>query len=62
MNKGIIFAVGAYFLWGISPIYWKLIQKVPTIEIIAHRIVLGFYLCDRCGCYHQRMGGHYEHL
>jgi len=42
MNKGIFYAIGAYFLWGIFPIYWKLIQDVPALEIIAHRIVWAF--------------------
>jgi chloramphenicol-sensitive protein RarD len=39
MNKGNFYAIGAYTLWGIFPIYWKLIQSVPALEIIAHRII-----------------------
>ncbi|MFZ0450663.1 MAG: EamA family transporter RarD [Desulfatiglandaceae bacterium] len=39
MNKGILLAVGAYGLWGLLPIYWKQLQQVPALEIIAHRIV-----------------------
>jgi len=31
--------VGAYGLWGLLPIYWKQLQQVPALEIIAHRIV-----------------------
>ena len=42
MNRGILYAVWAYLLWGIFPIYWKLIQNVPALEIIAHRIVWAF--------------------
>lgn len=42
MNRGILYAVGAYFLWGIFPVYWKLIHVVPAIEIIAHRVVWAF--------------------
>ena len=42
MNKGIIYAIGAYFLWGLFPIYWKLINRVPALEIIAHRVVWAF--------------------
>jgi chloramphenicol-sensitive protein RarD len=42
MNKGILYAIGAYFLWGVFPIYWKLIQDVPALEIIGHRIVWAF--------------------
>ena len=36
---GIASAVGAYTLWGFLPIYWKLIQQIPALEILAHRIV-----------------------
>jgi len=42
MNHGILYAFAAYFLWGIFPIYWKLIHNIPAIEIIAHRIVWAF--------------------
>jgi chloramphenicol-sensitive protein RarD len=42
MNKGTLYAIGAYGLWGIFPIYWKLIQTVPALEIIGHRILWTF--------------------
>ncbi len=34
--------VGAYLLWGILPIYWKLLQNVPPVQILAHRIIWAF--------------------
>ena len=37
--SGILMAVGAYFLWGILPLYWKLLQGVNPMEILAHRII-----------------------
>ncbi len=42
MNKGVIYAIGAYFLWGIFPIYWKTIHSVPAYEIVGHRMVWSF--------------------
>jgi chloramphenicol-sensitive protein RarD len=42
MNRGLLYAFMAYFLWGVFPIYWKQIQYIPAIEIIAHRIVWAF--------------------
>ncbi len=39
MNRGIMAAVGAYGLWGILPIYWKLLQRIPAIEILFHRMI-----------------------
>lgn len=39
---GIIYAIAAYTLWGILPIYWKLIDSVFSMEILANRIVWAF--------------------
>lgn len=38
MNKGIWSGLGAYFIWGFFPIYFKLLQAVPAIQIVAHRL------------------------
>jgi chloramphenicol-sensitive protein RarD len=42
MNKGILYAVGAYLLWGLLPIYWKALQTVPAAQILSHRFVWSF--------------------
>jgi chloramphenicol-sensitive protein RarD len=42
MNKGVWYAIGAYTLWGVFPIYWKLIHSVPALEIIGHRVIWSF--------------------
>ena len=39
MNRGIALGVGAYMLWGFLPIFWKAIDTVDSLEILAHRIV-----------------------
>jgi chloramphenicol-sensitive protein RarD len=44
MNRGILYAIGAYGLWGVFPIYWKLIHSVPALEIIGHRMVWSFVI------------------
>lgn len=36
---GVAFAVGAYLIWGLFPVYFKAVAEVPAIEILAHRIV-----------------------
>lgn len=42
-NKtGIWYGVVAYTLWGILPLYWKLMQAVPPMEILAHRVLWSF--------------------
>lgn len=42
MNKGIIYAILAYGLWGFLPIYWKTIDEVPASQILSHRIIWSF--------------------
>ncbi len=38
-NLGVSYALSAYFLWGLAPIYFKSVQGVPAAEIIIHRII-----------------------
>lgn len=38
-RQGAILAVSAYTMWGLAPIYFKLIQQVPSLEILMHRII-----------------------
>jgi chloramphenicol-sensitive protein RarD len=43
-KKGILYAFGAYFIWGLTPIYWRLIKHVPAIQLIGHRVAWSFIL------------------
>jgi len=43
-KRGLLCAFGAYFIWGLFPIYWKLIQQVPAVQLLGHRIVWSFLL------------------
>jgi chloramphenicol-sensitive protein RarD len=38
-RRGLIYGVLAYFLWGVLPIYFKAIDTVPALDIVAHRIL-----------------------
>ncbi|EJD6475294.1 EamA family transporter RarD [Providencia rettgeri] len=42
-TKGVLCALGAYFIWGVAPIYFKSIQEVPAEEILTHRIIWSFF-------------------
>jgi len=44
MNSGIWYALGAYVLWGLFPIYWKWLHHVPATQVIGHRIGWSFIL------------------
>lgn len=39
---GLFCGAMSYMLWGVLPIYWKVIDMVPAYEILAHRIVWSF--------------------
>lgn len=39
---GTAYGFSAYLIWGISPIYWKLFNGMPALEIITHRVVWSF--------------------
>ena len=39
---GLVNAVSAYLIWGLSPIYFKTLKAVPAFEILMHRMVWSF--------------------
>lgn len=41
-STGVVYGVSAYLIWGLSPVYWKVLQSIPALEIICHRIVWSF--------------------
>ena len=38
-SKGVLLALGAFLIWGICPLYFKLLTHVPPGEILSHRII-----------------------
>jgi chloramphenicol-sensitive protein RarD len=38
-RNGVVSAISAYLLWGLAPIYFKLIATVSSDEIMVHRII-----------------------
>lgn len=38
-REGYLFGVGAYLIWGLFPIYWKLLRPATPMELLAHRVV-----------------------
>ncbi|MDO8304153.1 EamA family transporter RarD [Herminiimonas sp.] len=39
MGTGILFAALAFSMWGLFPIYFKIVAMVPAVEMIAHRVL-----------------------
>ena len=41
-SGGFVLGLGAYGLWGILPIYFKLLKAIPALDIVAHRVLWSF--------------------
>lgn len=41
-NKGYFYAIGSFVIWGVFPIYWKLLEHFDPIELTAYRIIWSF--------------------
>ncbi len=44
MKKGVWFALAAYIIWGLFPVYWKWLHQVPAVQLLGHRIVWSFVI------------------
>ncbi|MBO1002119.1 EamA family transporter RarD [Pseudogracilibacillus auburnensis] len=42
IKRGITFGVSAYFIWGLLPMYWKLLEETRADAVLAHRIIWSF--------------------
>ena len=38
-RSGLWMAAAAFMLWGFMPLYWHLLKAVPSLQIVAHRVV-----------------------
>lgn len=36
---GVLLAVGAYTIWGLLPLYLRLLRDVPALQVLAHRVL-----------------------
>ena len=38
-QKGIAFALSTFFMWGVFPVYFKLLADIGAVQVLAHRIL-----------------------
>jgi len=38
-RQGLWFAIASFVLWGLMPLYWHFLKVVPSLQIVAHRVV-----------------------
>jgi chloramphenicol-sensitive protein RarD len=44
MNKGILYGLSSYLMWGVFPVYFKLLYDVPPLQILGHRVAWSLVL------------------
>ena len=44
MNRGIFFGLGAYVWWGFTPVYWKQLDHIPSLDVTCFRMLWTFIL------------------
>ncbi|ALN59808.1 rarD protein [Lysobacter enzymogenes] len=50
-RRGLWIAVASFVLWGLMPLYWHLLNSVPSLMIVAHRIVWSTLLVSAWLCW-----------
>lgn len=43
-RNGLLLGIGAYFLWGVLPLYIHLLKDVPALQVLAHRVLWSLVL------------------
>ena len=38
-HLGVIYALGAYLIWGFVPVYFKYLEFIPVYEMLSHRVI-----------------------
>lgn len=38
-----LYAIGAHIMWGLFPLYWKLVGNISSVSLVSHRIVWAFF-------------------
>lgn len=54
-TKGLMLAFATFFMWGVFPIFFKLIKDVDAVQILAHRVVWSFLLLLVLLCFTHRL-------
>lgn len=45
MRKNVLCVMGCFILWGILPVYWKLLSNLDSLFILANRMVWSLVFC-----------------
>jgi chloramphenicol-sensitive protein RarD len=43
--RGVLYGVGAYGLWGVFPLYFRLLERSGALEVVVHRVLWSLVVC-----------------
>jgi chloramphenicol-sensitive protein RarD len=44
-SRGALYGIGAYGLWGIFPLYFRLLERSGALEVVVHRVLWSLLVC-----------------
>ncbi len=50
LRRGYVLGLTAYVIWGLFPLYFKLLERIPAVEIIVQRAVWSACSAPSCCC------------
>jgi len=59
-RAGLVYALLAFVLWGLFPLYFHALSEVPSIEVLAHRVVWSALLLAGWAAWRGRLGPIFE--
>jgi chloramphenicol-sensitive protein RarD len=44
-RRGVLYGMGAYGLWGVFPLYFRLLERSGPLEVVLHRVLWSLLVC-----------------
>ncbi|HVN12152.1 MAG TPA: EamA family transporter RarD [Kineosporiaceae bacterium] len=44
-TRGALYGIGAYGLWGVFPLYFRLLERSGAVEVVVHRVLWSLLVC-----------------
>jgi chloramphenicol-sensitive protein RarD len=44
-TRGALYGIGAYGLWGVFPLYFRLLERSGALEVVVHRVLWSLLVC-----------------
>jgi chloramphenicol-sensitive protein RarD len=44
-RRGVLYGIGAYGLWGVFPLYFRLLDRSGALEVVLHRVLWSLLVC-----------------